>query len=208
LIWIGGGNQVSYQTELSNQLLVYTDGISGQIGAPTTPAHHSAQVLLNQVGMQWNTVVSFIDMFYLELVAKCKFDPTKAWKLVAVCVSAIFEAAQPYQAKVILFQNSTKVNQKAAFMWAIFQTHRVVQSFIAIQFKSHPAIVKEISLFMVKEQVNPKEILDIGVKCKKAKLDAAKAISDLKKLTESHNELKRKRESLFANFKLIKAKVK
>jgi hypothetical protein len=94
--------------------------------------------------MQWNAIVGFIDMFYLELVAKAKFDPGKAWKLVARCVAAIFEAAQPFRAKVILLENSTKIDQKAAFMWAIFQTHRIIQSFISVQFKSHPAIVKEL----------------------------------------------------------------
>jgi hypothetical protein len=72
--WIGSGNQVSYRQELSNQILVYTDGILDQIGAREMPAHHLAQVLLNPVGMQWNAVVGFIDMFYLELVAKAKFD--------------------------------------------------------------------------------------------------------------------------------------
>jgi hypothetical protein len=123
-------------------------------------------------------------------------------------VAAIFEAAQPFRAKVILLEDSTKVTQKAAFMWAIFQTHRVVQSFIDVQFKSHPAIVKEISLFMVTEQVDPKEIADLGVKCKKAEADASKATVDLKKLTESHNDLKRKYKSLYADFKIVKAKVK
>jgi glucose-6-phosphate 1-dehydrogenase len=93
-------------------------------------------------------------------------------------------------------------------MWAIFQTHRVVQSFIDVQFKSHPTIVKEISLFMVTERVDPKEIADLGVKCKKAEADASKTSVDLKKLTESHNELKRKYESLFADFKVVNAKVK
>jgi hypothetical protein len=180
----------------------------GQIGPPSTPAHYLAQVLLNQVGMQWNAIIGFVDMFYLELVAKCKFDATKAWKLVAVCVAAIFEATQPFRAKVILLEDSTKVHEKAVFMWAIFQTHRVIQSFIGVQFKSHPAFVKEISLFMVTERVDPKEILDLGVKCKKAESDTAKAVADLKKLTESHTDLKRKYESLFADFKLVKAKVK
>lgn len=207
--WIGGGNQVSYLQELSNQLLVYTDGILGQIGACQTPAHHLAQVLLNQVGMQWNAVVGFIDMFYLELVVKANFNPAKAWKLVTVCVAAIFEAAQPFRAKVILLEDLTKVNQKASFMWAIFQTHHAIQSFISMQFKSHPAIVKEISLFMETECVDPKEIIDLGLKCKKAEREAMKAVADLvKKLMESHNELKRKHESLFADFKLVKAKVK
>jgi hypothetical protein len=174
--WIGSGNQVSYRQELSNQLLVYTDGILGQIGASSTPAHHLAQVLLNQVGMQWNAIIGFIDMLYLELVAKAKFDAKKAWKLVAVCVAAIFEATQPFRAKVILLEDSTKVVQKAACMWAIFQTQRVIQRFISVQFKSHPAIVKEISLFMVTERVDPKEVKDLSLKCKKAKADSAKAI--------------------------------
>jgi hypothetical protein len=206
--WIGGGEKFSYRQELSDQVAVYTDGIMGQIGEPSTPAHHLAQVLLNQVGSQWNSIVGFIDRFYLELVAKAKFNPDKAWKLVARCVASIFEATQPFRAKVILLENSTKIDQKAAFMWAIFQTHRVIKSFVDVQFKSHPAIVKEISLFMVTERVDPKEIQELGVKCKKAEGDAAKAVADLKKLSESHNELKRKHESLMADFKLVKAKVK
>jgi hypothetical protein len=154
--WIGGGSQVFYRRELSSQVLIYTEGVLGQIGEPTTPAHYLAQVLLTKVGMQWNAVVGFIDMFYLELVAKAKFDPIKAWKLVAKCVAAIFEATQPFRSKVILLEDSTKIEQKAAFMWAIFQTNRVIQSFVGVQFKSHPAIVKEISLFMVTERVDPK----------------------------------------------------
>jgi hypothetical protein len=67
-------------------------------------------------------------------------------------------------------------------MWAIFQMHRVIQSFISVQFKSHPAIVKEISLFMVTERVDPKEILELSVKCKKAEADSAKAVADLKEI--------------------------
>jgi hypothetical protein len=107
--WIGMGNRVFYRAELSNQLLVYTDGILGQTGPALTRAHHLAQVLLNQVDMQWNAVVGFVDMFYLELGAKCKFDPAKAWKLVAVCVAAIFEAAQQFRAKVILLEHNTEM---------------------------------------------------------------------------------------------------
>jgi hypothetical protein len=206
--WIGSGSQISYQQELSNQIHVYTDGILGQIGTPVNPAHYLAQVLVTKVGMQWNALIGFIDMFYLELVAKAKFDAKKAWKLVAVCVAAAFEATQPFRAKVILLEDSTKVKQKAAFMWAIFQTQRVIQSFISVQFKSHPAIVKEISLFMVTELVDPKEMLELSTKCKKAEADAAKAVVEVKKLTEVHNDLKRKHEALHADFKLVKAKVK
>jgi hypothetical protein len=75
--WIGSGPQVSYQAELSNQIRIYTEGVIGQIGLAHTPAHHLAHVLLNQVGMQWNAIVGFIYSFYLDLVAKCKFDTSK-----------------------------------------------------------------------------------------------------------------------------------
>jgi hypothetical protein len=146
------------------------------------PVHCLAQVLLNQVGMQWNVVlVGFIDMFYLEFVATAKSNPSKAWKLVTICIAAIFEAAQPFRAKVVLLEDSTKVNQKAVFMWAIFQTHHVIQSFILVQFKSCPAVVKEISLFMVTERVDPKEITDLGIKCKKAESEGG---------YQSHGQLK------------------
>jgi hypothetical protein len=206
--WIGAGSHVSYRAELSSQIRVYTDGVLGQIGVATSPAHHLAHVLLNHVGMQWNSVVGFIDMFYLDLVAKCKFDPQKAWVLVAVCVASIFEATQPFRSKVILLENSTSRGEKAAFMWATFQTHRVIQTFIAVQFQSHPSIVTEISLFMVRERVDPKEMDDLGTKCRKAEDLAGKASAEVKKLTESLNELKRKHDALQVDFKLVKAKVK
>jgi hypothetical protein len=206
--WIGGGSHVSYRAELSGQIRVYTDGILGQIGTPHSPAHHLAHVLLSQVTRQWNSIVGFIDMFYLDLVAKCKFDSVKAWKLVAVCVAAIFEAIQPFRSKVILLEDSTNRAQKASFMWATFQTHQVIQTFIAVQFQSHPSIVTEISLFMVRERVDPKEIEDLSTKCRKAEESASTATMETKKLLESHTDLKQKHDALHADFKLVKAKVK
>jgi hypothetical protein len=70
--WIGSGNQESYCQELCTQIQVYTNGILGQIGVPLTPAHYLAQVLLTQVGMQWNAVVGFIDMFIDFKIVKAK----------------------------------------------------------------------------------------------------------------------------------------
>jgi hypothetical protein len=206
--WIGGGEHVSYRTELSTQVRVYTDGVIGQIGNGQTPAHLLAHVLLNQVGMQWNALIGFIDTFYLDLVAKCKFDSGKAWKLVARCVAAVFEATQIYRSKVILLEDSTKLGQKASFMWATFQTHRVIQSFIDVQFQSHSKIVTEISLFMVRERVDPHEIELLATKCKKAEEGSIKATTELKKLQESQGELKRKHDALSAEFKILKTKVK
>jgi hypothetical protein len=156
--------------------------------------------------MQWNALIGFIDTFYLDLVAKCKFDSRKAWKLVARCVAAVFEATQIHSSKVILLEDSTKLGQKAAFVWATFQTHRVIQSFIDVQFQSHSKIVTEISLFMVRERVDPQEIELLASKCKKAEEGTIKATAELKKLQESQGDLKRKHDALSSEFKLLKAK--
>jgi hypothetical protein len=93
-------------------------------------------------------------------------------------------------------------------MWATFQTHRIIQTFIAVQFQSHPLIVTEISIFMVRECVDPKEIEELASKCKKAEKSAAKSGAEVKKLLESHNDLKRKHDALHPEFKITKAKVK
>ena len=206
--WIGAGEHVSHRQELTNQIQSYTEGIMGQIGEAITPATLLAHLLLSLNVMQWNAIAGFMDMFYLDLVAKCKFDPGKAWKLVAACVAAIFKATQPFRSKVILLEDSTKLSQKAAFMWATFQTHRVIDSFVSVQFQSHPFIVTEISLFMVRERVDAKEVADLGAKCKKAEESSNKAAGEVKRLLEAHNDLKRKHDALHAEFRLCNAKLK
>jgi hypothetical protein len=113
-----------------------------------------------------------------------------------------------YRSKVILLEDSTKLVQKGAFMWATFQTHRIIQSFIDVQFQSHSKIVTEISLFMVRERVDPQEIEVLAIKCRKAEESSSKATAELKKLQESQSDLKRKHDALHADFKVVKAKVK
>ena len=206
--WIGPGDHVCYQDELTTQIQNYTDGIMGQIGDADSPAALLAHYLLSLNIMEWTSIAGFMDMLYLGLVAKCKFESGKAWKLVAICVASIFKATQLYCTKVVLLEDSTKLVQKAAFMWATFQTHRIIASFGSVNFQSHPFIVTEISLFMVRERVDAKEVSDLGAKCKKAEESANKATAEVKRLLESHNDLKRKHDALQADFKLVKAKVK
>jgi hypothetical protein len=50
-------------------------------------------------------------------------------------------------------------------------------------------------------------MMELGLKCKR-EADSAKAVGDLKKLTEAHADLKRKHDALQVDFKLVKAKVK
>ena len=178
----------------------------GQIRDADAPAALLAHYLLSLNIMQWTSIAGFMDMLYLGLVAKCKFESGKAWKLVAICVASIFKATQLYCTKVVLLEDSTKLAQKASFMWATFQTHRIIASFVSVNF--HPFIVTEISLFMVRERVDAKEVSDHGAKCRKAEESANKDTAEVKRRCESHNDLKRKHDALHAEFKLVKAKVK
>jgi hypothetical protein len=57
--------------------------------------------------------------------------------------------------------------------------------------------VTEISLFMVREHVDPNEIGELGQKCKMTK-----------KFRESHNDLNLKHNALHAKFKMVKVEFK
>lgn len=88
--------------------------------------------------------------FYLvDLVAKCKFDLEKAWKLVAVGITVIFKAAQPlYQLKVIMLEASTKLPQKTVFSVYVgyFPDSWGYSVFISVHFQGRPFIATGISL--------------------------------------------------------------
>ena len=44
-------------------------------------------------------------------------------------------------------------------IWAVLQCHRVVAGFAAVQFRGHTSIVREMSLFMLTERVDPTELV-------------------------------------------------
>ena len=100
-------------------------------------------------------------------------------------------------------ENSVRLPQKAAFMWATFQNDRVIQSFISVEFQSHPFIATKISLFMVCEQIDSKEVEDLAAKYRKAVDNSNKATIEVKHLVESLNNLKRKHDALHTEFRPV-----
>jgi hypothetical protein len=134
--------------------------------------------------------------------------------LVGQCVATIFETMRPFRSVVTLIEDPTPVENKCAFIWAVFQSHRVMEEFIRVGFKGHPAIVKQMSLFMVTERVDPSEILGMMTKVSKAETAADKATAEAKKhgdafakLNETHSQQKRKLDALAENFETFKKKV-
>jgi hypothetical protein len=68
-------------------------------------------------------------------------------------------------------------------MWAVMQCHRIMTESMVVQFEGHPAIVKEISLFIITERVDLKEM---------------EALLELVKKVESERNLWGTRMSSFA----------
>ena len=99
------------------------------------------------------------------------------------------------------------MQNKSAFICAVFQSHRVMDKFILVGFECHPASVKQMSLFMVTEQVDPSEIVGMMKKVVKVETAADKATADSKRLTEANAVLKQKVDALAEIFEPFKKKV-
>ena len=54
------------------------------------------------------------------------------------CVVCVVERMRPFQSEVTLIEDATPVQNKSAFIWAIFHLHRVMDEFILVGFKGHP----------------------------------------------------------------------
>ena len=208
-LWMSGGTQ-SYWYQLDYDFKMFCQGLTGRISARGRNLSNGdllAQVLITAMGAHFVKLIAFINEFYRELVDVAKFREEKAWILVGQCVACIFETMRPFRSEVTLIEDATPVQNKSAFIWAVFQSHRVMDEFILVGFKGHPAIVKQMSLFMVTERVDPSEIVGMMNKVVKAETAADKATAESKRLTEANAVLKRKVDALAENFETFKKKV-
>jgi hypothetical protein len=150
--------------------------------------------------------VSLVDEFYLELTEVAKFPSERAWALVGRCVAAIFEVMKPYRAKVAMLQDPSALATKASILWAVMQCHRIMQRFIVVKFRGHPAFVKEMSLFMITERVDPSEIKALQEKVKSAQAAATMASGEVEKLEDQMRGMKRSFDNLKNDFATLKNK--
>ena len=115
-----------------------------------------ARLLLSQVTQQWNLIVAFIDSFFQQyLTETAHFEKQKAWMLVGQWCGSIFNAMEPYRAVVSKIEDLGVLSNKSQFLWCVLQCHRVMNDFICKELRGHPQMVKQISLFMINERVDP-----------------------------------------------------
>ena len=126
----------------------------------------------------------------------------------------MFDAQSPMRSNVGMLDDPGHLHTKAQYIWAVLQCHRVVTDFTSVQFRGHTAIVKELSLFMLTERVDPSEMLALETKVSVAENSAANAKKEVKTmetkvsgLVENLNALKRKHDNLQIDHDKLKKKV-
>lgn len=91
-------------------------------------------------------------------------------------------------------------------MWAILQCHRVVQEFIELGFEGHPSIVREMSLFMLTERVDPAQLVKVSDDNKVLTNESKTLVKRIKSLEEANTALKRTVDNLTNEVKQMKSK--
>jgi hypothetical protein len=197
----------SIKRVLTKQLKDFTTGVNGNMKG-TDGGSALAKQLLIAVKEQWYELVSWIDEFYKQLTEEASFKAEPAWRLVGRCVAAVFDTMADFRAKVALIEDPKPLDNKSKIIWCVLQCHMVMERFMAVKFQGHPVIVKEITMFMVTERVDPDEVTAMQTKMDTAKTALATANGRVTTLENSFNELKRSYDNHIANaFKNLKDKV-
>jgi hypothetical protein len=184
--WSISGGMQSFWCQLDCDFEALCKGLMGLIltqGRALSTGDLLAQCLVTALQGHWVKLIAFINSFFRELVLDvAKFREEKAWVLVGQCVACI--------------EDPTSVRNKSVFIWSVFQLQRVMEEFIVFGFKGHPSIVKEMSLFMVTERVDPSEILGMMSKVSKAEAAAERATAESKRLTKANAAQKRRIDAI------------
>jgi hypothetical protein len=81
-----------------------------------------------------------------------------------------------------MLEDMSTLGNKAACIWAVLQCHRVGISFDLVKYRGHPSVVKEMSLSMLMEQVDPSKVEACVERAKRAEKEASNAKSEVAKL--------------------------
>jgi hypothetical protein len=96
------------------------------------------------------------------------------------------------------------LGKKTACIWAVLQSHRLAHAFELVEYWGHPSVVKEMSLFMLTERVDPSEVGLISEQAKKVERAVADATSKVAKLKDTVASLKGGFSNLKDDFALVK----
>ena len=186
--WIGSGlfQPVvgSHQSALSSWVLSVRGRLRNQAGSVGSAL---AAHLLNQVETQFSSLKVFIDTFYKELTTIAKFPEASAWKLIGRCLGCFFQSMVEVRAEMSAASEYQTVDFHSQMIWTVLRCHTLVEDFVAFNFRGHPSMVREMTIYMMTERVDPCELLDM----KAAILGAEKATALVTKMAGDYESTKR-----------------
>ena len=116
---------------------------------------------------------------------------------------AFFESMRPYRAAVAHL-DMEDVSSQGALMWSVLQCHRVIEEFLLVEFEGHPVIVREMSIFMLTERVDPSQIASLLSKNQNLENEVKSLTKRMKTLEDTTTSLKRSLDSVTNELKQFK----
>jgi hypothetical protein len=201
--WIGKG-MASVKKTLNTYLTDYVSGIRGHIVSTTLNGGGLADALLTQVAAQWLALTDHFGKFFDHLVDISNFSRRTAHMLVGRSSHAIWEDMRRYRSRIALLHNLNRLDNKASYIWGVLQCHRVMQDYVKLEFQSHPSFVKEMSLFMLTERVDPSQLDTLTNRVADMTTMFDKMRKDHKALDEKYSNLKRSHDDALVVIKNLK----
>mmetsp|Transcript_7983 Transcript_7983/g.19281 ORF Transcript_7983/g.19281 Transcript_7983/m.19281 type:complete len:858 (-) Transcript_7983:5849-8422(-) len=199
--WIGDGIN-SYRVTLEDRLTSFQGKIMGSIKNDGSPGSILATLLCNNLLSQWYAIANFVETTQRQLVSVSHFTVKATWDLIGRYLAAIFLDMRKFRSRVASLTNDTDTKaNKIKILWAIIQSHRVVDEYIKVKFKSHPSIVSEIGSFMLTERVDPSKFKELSDLCTSLVRDVKDAKAEAKKSAETAAALSKQLATDRANWK-------
>ena len=146
--------------------------------------------LLNEVAAQHDEIVNFWNDWHNELHFTCDHSPETSWTFIGTCGFAIGQALSTPRKQVAEHTQLDNPEQKADIIWAVMQTHLLVNRMIRNKFKSDNVVKDSLSNFLMKNRVDKSRVVSVETK--------------FAPLVKSVAEVKQKAATTEANIKSLK----
>jgi hypothetical protein len=192
---------------MTNHLTEFIDSVTGMLDLCEIqgPEHDFVRELLDKIDKAWSAFLRFTERFYMKLTMVAEFSPRTAWQLVGRCWAAIFEEMRPFRASLKEVRDTKTAKAKASVIWGALQQHRIMDEFIALKFEAHPAILRELSLFIITERVDPQAIIRQGERLCAAEATVKKLEKAVSSVLETTATNKRHHDNLANELRQFKA---
>jgi hypothetical protein len=205
--WIGSNGVKGYKNVLLDKLKNYLAGVRGAISRFIGGWADKARLLLSDVETQYLALSGFVEQFQIELTSVSNFSESRAWALVGRCVGAVFETQVRIRSETVLLEDTSRLGSKAKIIGTVLQCHRMFEEFRDLNFRAHPAIVKELSLFMLTERVDPIEVVKLRGELTIAREEAKGAKADVAKAVAENAKLKNQLTNVVEDIRKLKERV-